>query len=144
MTAVAVATAPHQVSYQEYRLEFPAEPESLFVIRASVRAMCTSWRISPENTDTTVLLACEVATNAVTASQGEILRLTVRRVLGHLYCDCSDRNPLIPRTPPMPDARELEPSGRGLALVEMLASSSGWEPLEDEQGKIRWFTLAAR
>ena len=144
MTAEAVVVAPRQVSYCEYRLEFPGEPESLFVIRASIRAMCTSWSIAQDEADTTVLLACEVATNSIAVSRGEVLRLTVRRVLDYLYFDCSDRSHAIPETPPMPDAEELELSGRGLALVEELASSCGWMPMADEQGKIRWFTLAAR
>ncbi len=141
MTVSAVVIAPHQVSYREYRLEFPAEDESVFVVRASLRAMCSAWRVPQEAADTMLLLACEVVTNAIAVSGGEVLRITARRVLDYLYFDCNDYELSIPVTPSMPDGEE--PSGRGLALVEELSSSFGWKRLPGEQGKVCWFTLAA-
>ncbi len=142
MTVDAVVDTPHQVAYREYRLEFPAEADSVFVVRANVRAMCAVWRVPQETTDVVLLLASEITTNAVAVSGGEVLRMTLRRVLGLLYFDCNDYDPAIPTTPAMPDAEE--PSGRGLALVEALASTWGWKWPPQEQGKVCWFTLAVR
>ncbi len=138
----AVVLVPHQVTYSEYRLEFPAEAGSVPVARGTVRLVCDSWHIPLEATDTMELLASEVVTNAIAVSGGEVLRFTLRRVLDYLYFDCCDYDPLIPFTPAMPDAEET--SGRGLALVERLASTCGWKRPPETQGKIRWFTLAAR
>ncbi len=142
MTAGAVDMAPRRISYCEYRLEFPAEHHSVHVVRAVVRVVCVSWHVSRSATDTAMLLASEVVTNAVAVSEGEVLRVTLRCVLGHLYFDCSDYDPTIPDTPSMPDARE--PSGRGLALIKEFSSSYGWKELPGQQGKACWFTLAIR
>ena len=141
MPADAVVSAPHQVSYDEYRLGFPAERHSVRVVRASLRAMCSAWCVPREVADTMLLLACEVVTNAIAVSEGEVLRFTARRVLDYLYFDCNDYAPDVPAAPSMPDAEEL--SGRGLALVKGLSSSFGWKRLPGEQGKVCWFTLAA-
>ena len=140
MTVGAVTPSPRQVSYREYGLEFPAEVESVYVVRAMIRVMCSTWRVPQDAADTAELLGSEVATNAVSVSGGEVLRCTLRKVLGYLYFDCSDYDPAIPVTPSMPGGEEL--SGRGLALVKELASSYGWERLSGRQGKICWFTLA--
>ena len=137
-----VVASPHQVSYSEYRLEFPGEPGSVHVVRGVVRVVCDSWYVPQDVTDTMVLLASEVVTNAVAVSEGEVLRMTLRRVLDYLYFNCCDYDPAVPGTPPMPDAEGLELSGRGLALVKELSASCGWEPLTEAQGKICWLTLA--
>ncbi len=140
VTAEVIEPTPWGVSYREYGLDFPAEPESVFVVRANVRATCSVWRVPQEATDTMTLLASETVTNAIAVSPGEVLRFTLRRVLGYLYFDCLDYHPVIPLTPSMPGDGEL--SGRGLALTEELSSSYGWKRLPQAQGKIRWFTLA--
>ena len=140
MTADPVAA--RRVSWREYRLEFPAETASVPVTRGMVRLLCSAWEVPQEAAYTTMLLASEIITNAVVVSGGEVLRMTLRQVLDYLYFDCDDHDPVIPETPAMPDGEEL--SGRGLPLVEELASTCGWDRLTDRQGKVRWFTLAVR
>ncbi len=134
------AAAARQVSYSEYRLEFPAEAESVRVVREMIRVMCSVWDVPQDAADTAVLLGSEITTNAIAVSEGEVLRVTLRRVLDYLYFNCTDHDPAVPGPPAMPGPEES--SGRGLALVAELASSTGWEPLPGEQGKICWFTLA--
>lgn len=88
--------------------------------------------------DTVALLVSEVATNAMVHGNG---RVDVR-VLSHgrtLRVEVADSSPDLPR---LRRASELDEGGRGLALVDALATSWGAQP--DPNGKTVWFELVGR
>ena len=89
---------------------------------------------------TATLLASELITNALDHGQGEIT-LMVSRTQHGIRVDVADESPLPPR------ARRSGPDderGRGLLIVESLASSWGMETLPQGGGKSVWFVLDAR
>ena len=88
--------------------------------------------------DTVALLASEVVTNAVLHGRSEI-DVAVRLLPRTIRVEVTDRSRAGPR--PRRAAADAE-SGRGLALVEGLASSWGSDPLPAGQGKVVWFEVA--
>jgi anti-sigma regulatory factor (Ser/Thr protein kinase) len=110
-------------------------PESAGHARRSARTMLTDWRLGHlvEDVD---LVVSELVTNALLHG-GDGLEAPIRLELdlsgGRLTCRVVDSSPL----PPMPEeAAETAESGRGLILVEALASEWDWEDLPD--GKAVW------
>jgi anti-sigma regulatory factor (Ser/Thr protein kinase) len=91
----------------------------------------------PEATrDAAVLLVDECVANAVQYGGGEF-HLTVKRRSGVLRVEVVDRSPQLPIRA-TPDAESER--GRGLAIVDELASRWGADGLAD--GKMVWFELA--
>ncbi|MFD7296594.1 ATP-binding protein [Streptomyces sp. NPDC059897] len=108
------------------------------------REQAVSWALPREVTDTAELLLSELMTNAyrhakapadrqiwarATLSEGKLLRVQVT--------DASTTLP-VPRT-----AAPEEESGRGLALVVLLADAWGAEAREAGVGKTVWFELGS-
>jgi anti-sigma regulatory factor (Ser/Thr protein kinase) len=100
--------------------------------------MLTDWRLAHlvEDVD---LVVSELVTNALLhsgegpACAAAPIRLELDLSEGRLTCRVVDSSPL----PPMPEeAAETAESGRGLILVEALASEWDWEDLPD--GKAVW------
>ena len=87
--------------------------------------------------DTVALLVSEVATNALVHGNGDV-QVRVTSSEGVLLVEVSDESP---RLPVPRAAAPLEEGGRGLALVETLASRWGVRP--EGPGKVVWFELAA-
>jgi anti-sigma regulatory factor (Ser/Thr protein kinase) len=85
--------------------------------------------------DSAVLLISELATN-VTLHARTDLQVTIRFEDGTLWGEVRDWNSRLPQPCMTPDDAT---TGRGLALVENLASRWGIE--RDDGGKIVWFTL---
>ncbi|MEU6851825.1 ATP-binding protein [Actinacidiphila alni] len=88
----------------------------------SVRA----WGVplDDETADTVRLVASELITNAVVHGEGPVT-VELHHRPGRLVIDVLDDNP----TAPSPSwARDDDENGRGLALVECLASRCAWEP----------------
>lgn len=84
------------------------------------------------------LLVSELATNAVRYGQGEDFRVEVDLRAGALRVEVHDHS----RTVPAPrHTSPVELGGRGLRLVDTLASTWGAETTAD--GKVVWFTLTA-
>ncbi|MER0482050.1 ATP-binding protein [Streptomyces sp. Edi2] len=132
LTPVPAAAAAHLL---------PGNDRSAARARAALRRQLRSWRISGELADSAELLLSELVTNAVRAQAqapaasevgvrfawtGGRLRLEVR--------DASDELPV------MNEAKEDEECGRGLVLVDALAS--GWGVDRDDTGKTVWVELA--
>ena len=113
-------------------------PESAGRARRAARTMLTDWRLGRlvEDVD---LVVSELVTNALLHT-GDGLTGAAATILleldlsgGRLTCRVVDASPL----PPMPEeATETAESGRGLILVEALASEWDWEELPD--GKAVW------
>ena len=87
--------------------------------------------------ETAMLLASELITNALRHGTGEITVL-VTPVDGAVRVDVADENPMPPRAR---NARWQDEGGRGLLIVEKLATSWGMESLPQGRGKSIWFTL---
>lgn len=82
------------------------------------------------------LLVSELATNAIRYGGGEDFRLVVRVEGAELRVAVHDRNPALP----LPrDSAPAEEGGRGIQLVEALASAWGSEAVDG--GKAVWFHL---
>lgn len=88
--------------------------------------------------DTVALLVSEVATNALVHGTGEVLVRVVPRRLG-VRIEVVDGSTAPPRRR---HASAVDEGGRGIALVEALASAWGSESSRD--GKTVWFELAGR
>jgi PAS domain S-box-containing protein len=111
------------------------EPRHVAAGRRFTRDTLTAWQHS-QLADTACLLVSEILTNAVLHARHTIgLRLhqTAREVIAEI----TDDNTRLPqRTLPAPG----DESGRGLTLVEALATTWGARP--SSSGKTVWFTLA--
>jgi PAS domain S-box-containing protein len=115
--------------------EFASDPASVQAGRRFVAALLDDWACA-RLTDTATLLTSELLTNAVMHGLGPV-RLRVRRTDTQIAVIVSDRG----RYQPQPRlAGPTDESGRGLSLLEMLATSWGARATED--GKDVWFTLA--
>ena len=113
-------------------------PEAAGRARRSARTMLNDWRLGHlvEDVD---LVVSELVTNALLhsgdgpAGAAEPFRLELDLSEGRLTCRVVDSSPL----PPTPEeATETAESGRGLILVEALATEWGWQDLPD--GKAVW------
>ena len=87
--------------------------------------------------DTAMLLVSELITNALRHGSGAIT-LLVTPSPREIRVDVADESPLPPRA--RRAARDDE-DGRGLLIVDSLASSWGMEALPQGRGKSIWFTL---
>ncbi len=96
--------------------------------------------IRPDLVEDAQLLVTEVVTNAVLHGRGEItlmVRVDAPRI-GVAVADSGEDLPVKSRGTPSPS----QPSGRGLMIVDALASVWGVTPNPDPSpGKIVWFEL---
>jgi anti-sigma regulatory factor (Ser/Thr protein kinase) len=143
MTTLAdpeVADAQDEVSPT---ITLPAMPVCVSAVREHVRVALTVWHLESLS-DTAVLLASELATNAVRhAGLGRPFSVVVRRDRGgdgtaRVWIEVHDTDS---RTPPAVRAGDDDTGGRGLLLVESL--SDGWESVAEPGGKCVRFWLAA-
>lgn len=113
-------------------------PESAGRARRAVRGLLADWGLGRlvEDVD---LVVSELVTNALlhsgeeTAGAEEPVRFELELRAGRLTARVVDSSPLPPRPEEAADTAE---SGRGLVLVEALASDWDWEDLPD--GKAVW------
>ncbi|MFE3284701.1 SpoIIE family protein phosphatase [Streptomyces sp. NPDC059233] len=115
-------------------IELPAVPASAGEARAFVEKALTAWDHGCLADDAR-LLTSEVFTNAVRHGKGPV-RLHLRLDASELVVEVTDHSPHLPH-PRLAEADEE--SGRGLALVEALATRWGTRPTD--AGKTTWFTL---
>ena len=115
--------------------EFASDPASVPAGRRFVAALLDDWACA-HLIDTATLLTSEILTNAVVHGLGPV-RLRLRRTDTEVAVIVSDRG----RYQPQPRlAGPDDESGRGLSLLEILATSWGARATAD--GKDVWFTLA--
>jgi anti-sigma regulatory factor (Ser/Thr protein kinase) len=123
------------------RAELPADLTSARHARFAVRQALATWGLDHLSGDAE-LLASELVANAAEHGDGTPISLALRRHAGPggppgITCEVTDTSPAMPQPrDPGPDAER----GRGLAIVEALARSSGVRPAGT--GKTTWFTLA--
>jgi anti-sigma regulatory factor (Ser/Thr protein kinase) len=123
------------------RTELPADLTSARQARSAVRQALAGWGMNHLSGDAE-LLASELVANAAEHADGKPISLALRRHAEPgeqpgITCEVTDGSPGLPqRTQPGPDSER----GRGLAIVEALARSSGVRA--SQAGKTSWFTLA--
>jgi anti-sigma regulatory factor (Ser/Thr protein kinase) len=123
------------------RTELPADLTSARQARVAIRQALADWGMDHFSGDAE-LLASELVANAAEHGDGKPVGLALRRHAEPgeqpgITCEVTDTSPAMPRrTEPGPDAER----GRGLAIVDALAQSSGVRA--SDTGKTTWFSLA--
>jgi Histidine kinase-like ATPase domain len=145
MGSVMAPSAPWPL---QTRLELAAQPTAPGVVRGHVRAVAFEWGLA-DLADTAELLASEIVTNAVQASQQRlriradlaavpVIRLWVTSdgvsMVIHVW-DGSDEMPVLK------DVALDEENGRGLMLVAVLGKD--WGCYRKTEGKVVWVMVAA-
>jgi PAS domain S-box-containing protein len=115
--------------------DLSAEPAGVGQGRRFLRRTLDAWS-RPDLADTACLLASELLSNAVRHAAGP-LRLRLRLDGEELSVEVRDANPAVPRARLAGLDQE---SGRGLLLVQALATAWGTRPTGE--GKTVWFSLA--
>lgn len=118
-------------------IELPRRPSSARYARKFVHRVLQQLGAGAV-ADVAVLLASELVTNAVLHGEGGVTVTVVPgegRVVRIRVSDEDD-------APPQPrEASTDDTSGRGLRLVEILASRWGSDPATPDRGKVVWFEL---
>jgi anti-sigma regulatory factor (Ser/Thr protein kinase) len=123
--------APHGL--QRASRVFEPYPVEVSAARRFVAGTLERWHI---RADEVALLVSELATNAVLHARSDF-EVSVCRLPSGVRVEVFDRNTRLP-TPAIVPADAY--SGRGLLLVQTLASAWGVESRSDE-GKIIWFEV---
>ena len=117
------------------RLVVPSLPASVAKVRRFAVGACEAHGFGGQ-CDAVALLVSEVATNALVHGSGDVQVRVLPRD-GALRVEVADESTHLPRPR---KAGLMEEGGRGLALVESLASAWGVEPTG--AGKVVWFELS--
>jgi anti-sigma regulatory factor (Ser/Thr protein kinase) len=118
------------------QLHLPPSLAKAKEVRALLDRMLSSWRIADRVAgDDVALLASEVVTNAVRHS-GTDATVTLRYTGTTVKVSVRDGSPAAPNL--LPAARDRT-GGRGMFLVDTLASAWGTTPTPD--GKVVWFEV---
>lgn len=121
-----------------HRFVLTGEEREVSFARRKVVDKVRSWNVplNDDVADSICLVASELISNAVIHGKGPVT-VTVYHRPGRLVLDVVDGDPAAPRTS---CAQAGDEGGRGLALVEILASRCAWEPVG--QGKRVWAEIA--
>jgi two-component sensor histidine kinase len=119
-------------------LRLPSRPDSPQRARQSLLEICTEV---PENLAyDACLLASELVTNAVKYAAPGMLTVAIECDGATVAVSVADDSPL---TPVLQEATTSGTGGRGLQLVNELATAWGCVPTQGGAGKIVWFRIAA-
>ncbi|MFG2489878.1 ATP-binding protein [Streptomyces caniferus] len=121
-----------------HRFVLAGEEREVSFARRTVVDKVRAWGVplDDETADAIRLVASELISNAVVHGEGPVT-VALYHQPGRLVIDILDDNPMAPQTS---YAQADDESGRGLALVELLASRCAWEPAG--QGKRVWAEIA--
>jgi anti-sigma regulatory factor (Ser/Thr protein kinase) len=118
-------------------VELPADPVAIQIARQFVSEHGKA--LSPELMGDAELLVSELVTNAIRHGRPAIT-LRIRLDPPGIGVEVRDEGPGEPVVP-LEEPSSSQPSGRGLRLVDAVASSWGVRRAENPPGKIVWFTL---
>ncbi|MEU6663538.1 ATP-binding protein [Streptomyces sp. NPDC046821] len=128
-------TPPAPPASWECHLHLTNDPRAPRIARHTVRTALLNYACAPETADTAELLTSELVANAVQHSEGPVaVRLRTRG--GVIRVGVMDNHPELPD--PLPCTMD-EPFGRGLFLVEAMATTWGRYSMADS--KVVWFEL---
>lgn len=130
-----LATRAVAIGAPAYTEVFFREPESVARARRLTAAALDAWRLN-DLADSAVLVCSELVTNSVEHARGASLRLTVTQRMTGVRIAVVDLSRLRPVTRTEDIGGE---HGRGLVIVDALASDWGTEPLR--WGKRVWAHL---
>lgn len=119
----------------EVKRLFYGDASSVGEARSFVRDALAATDAPPVVVDSAVLLISELATNVTLHARTE-LQVTVRFEDDTLWGEVKDWNARLPQPCVAPDNAT---TGRGLALVQSIATRWGME--RDDDGKTVWFAL---
>jgi hypothetical protein len=122
-------------SIRKIRHRFAGGEFSPAAVRELVRGALGRWEIEPGCRDDVVLLASELSTNAAEYTFAGFT-LSLRCVDSRMRVELYDRDATLPI---MQDAGVEAERGRGLRLVNRLASS--WGAQRAPGGKVVWFEM---
>ncbi|MFJ3954506.1 ATP-binding protein [Streptomyces libani] len=133
------ATRPAAAPQPAAAYHLPGDRQSTAQARNALRQDLQIWGVEGELADSAELLLSELVTNAVQAqaSAGPEVGVGFAWADGRLRLEVRDASDGLPV---MNDAKEDEECGRGLVLVDVLAS--GWGVGRDGTGKTVWAELA--
>ena len=115
----------------------PDGPEGAGFARRAMATAADLWRLDREMTEIALLLVSELTTNAIRHGSPPV-RLSLRLDRDRLRVEVSDTCPQLPELGrPGPD----QVGGRGLQIVQQLASTWGATALPRRLGKTVWFEL---
>ncbi len=135
-----MATADAVPSPTRMHLHLPPLTTSPAIARSLVEYACHAWRLD-DLTDRARLIMSEIVSNAVVHARTD-LDVTVVLRRDYLILQVRDRSLNEPRAPEVdPDSPYAE-HGRGLRLVDTLATS--WGSSLGEHGKTVWVSLRHR
>ncbi len=126
------------------QLELAPEPTSAREARLFVAQWVRSWGY-PRIINAATLLTSELATNAVIHGGGHRFTVLVSNTGHGVRVDVRDGGTGEPRLRPLQEIDRVDgpPGGRGLHVVEGLASRWGYELDEEAETKRVWFELDA-
>jgi anti-anti-sigma regulatory factor/anti-sigma regulatory factor (Ser/Thr protein kinase) len=134
------ATADAVPSLTRLHLHLPPLTTSPAIARSLVEYACDSWRLD-DLADRARLIMSEIVSNAVVHAMTD-LDVTVVLRRDYLILQVRDRSLDTPRSPDVDADSPYAEHGRGLRLVDMLATS--WGSSTGEHGKTVWVTLRHR
>lgn len=117
-----------------------ASVETPAAARNLARAACRGWRIPRALVPDLVLIASELATNAVTHAPGLSVNVAVLLSAQHVWVVVTDQGPYKPLQI-RPVATDDE-HGRGLQVIAELAAKWAAEPNDEGTGTRVWACLA--
>ena len=117
-------------------LVLPATAQAPAHVRDALRRTCA--HLPPDMLDDVQLLSSELVNNAVQHSASATVTITFASEGNSIYVAVTDQDGSRPG--PQRVAHNSE-SGRGLGLVEVIATAWGIRPLADLSGKVVWFRL---
>ncbi|WP_028643146.1 ATP-binding protein [Nocardioides sp. URHA0020] len=118
------------------RLPLPPSAQTGTLARRALRQLLETTAIDEDTRETAVLLANELVTNAVEHGRGTAY-LDAAVQTRAIRLEVTDSSTVIPR--PNTEVSDLAERGRGLLLIEALASRWGVQPRSD--GKTVWCEL---
>ena len=119
------------------RVLLPPSPHAPAIARQHLRSVTAA--LPPEHLDAALLATSELVTNAIVHGRPDIT-LAIALDAGALTVYVADSHPQLPPTDPKPVAPG-HPNGRGLIIVNALATRWGIAPHEQQTGKSVWFQL---
>lgn len=120
---------------QSAALALPPDPAAVREARTFLRQHCLAWGIDGDSCDSAVLMLSETVTNAFTHGRSEA-RIRLALTPHRLRVEVADDNS---RHPQPVDLDDDALDGRGVAIIEALASS--WGVADDMYGKTVWFEV---